>query len=279
MIPQRLQLGNSESPQRSISRIMEPRTHRNLAAIAIALLSGVMPAISTASQSASSQPAEETVGAPQQGLAAGLTADDVIAKLIEHNQLRDAQLRQYSAVRTYEVRNLQGKLSAQEIVRVEYRAPDKKTFQKTSEKGSGIVRHLAFDRLMQSESEAAAGKEHHDSALTSANYSFTMAGEEDLGPYHCFVVKATPKRKDKYLFEGTVWIDAQDFAVVKIAGHPAKKPSFWIKRADFVRQYQKVDGFWVPQRDETFVDVKIHGKKIFTIDHEAYAINDGAPAT
>jgi hypothetical protein len=207
-----------------------------------------------------------------------LTGDDIIGKLLEHNRLQNGQLQQYSAVRTYEVRNASGKLSAQAIVRVDYRAPDKKTFTKTSEKGSWIVRHLVFDRLMESETETSSGREHHDSAITSANYTFTLAGEEDLGPYHCFVVEATPKRKDKYLFEGKIWIDVQDFAVVRIAGHPAKKPSFWIKRADFVRQYQRIDGFWLPYKDETFVDVKIHGRKIFTIEHQSYSINDSAPA-
>jgi len=74
--------------------------------------------------------------------------------------------------------------------------------------------------------------------------------------------------KEKYLFEGKIWIDAQDFAIVKIAGHPAKKPSFWINRADFVRQYQRIDGFWLPFRDETSVEVKIYGRRVFTVDHQ-----------
>jgi hypothetical protein len=60
---------------------------------------------------------------------------------------------------------------------------------------------------------------------------------------------------DKYLFEGRVWIDVDDYAVVRIEGHPAKKLSFWIQRADFVRQYIKIGSFWLPQRDETFVQV------------------------
>lgn len=203
------------------------------------------------------------------------SGDEIIAQLLLHNRLRDAQLEHYSVVRTYEVRNHEGKLSAQEVVRMEYQAPGNKTFQKTSEKGSGKVRHMVFDRLMESESETAAGREHHDSALTPANYTFTRIGEEDLGPYHCYVVQATPKRQDKYLFEGSIWIDAQDFAVVKITGHPAKKPSFWINRADFVRQYQKIGEFWVPSRDETIVHMRLLGKKLFTIDHEEYSINAG----
>jgi hypothetical protein len=162
---------------------------------------------------------------------------------------------------------------AQAVVRVDYQAPDKKTFNKTSEKGSGIVRHLVFDRLIQSESETSSGREHRNSAITTANYTFMLSGEEDVGPYHCFVLVAAPKSKEKYLFEGKVWIDAQDFAIVKIAGHPAKKPSFWINRADFVRQYQRIDGFWLPYRDETFVEVKIYGRRIFTVDHQQYVVN------
>jgi hypothetical protein len=168
-------------------------------------------------------------------------------------------------------------LAAQAVVRVDYQAPDKKIFNKTSEKGSGIVRHLVFDRLIQSESETASGREHRNSAITATNYTFTLSGEEDLGPYHCFVLEAAPKSKEKYLFEGKIWIDAQDYAIVKIAGHPAKKPSFWINRADFVRQYQRIDGFWLPFRDETSVELKIYGRRVFTVDHQQYVINPAHP--
>src|SRR6267154_619963 len=207
----------------------------------------------------------------------GLTSDEIVAKMLARNRLRNGQLRRYSAVRTYEIRNLEGKLAAQAVVRVDYEAPDKKTFNKTSEKGSGIVRHLVFDRLMQSEGETSAGREHHNSAITAANYTFVLAGKEEVGPYHCFVLEATPKRKDKYLFEGKIWIETEDFAVAKIAGHPAKKPSFWVNRADFVRQYQRIDGFWFPFRDETSVEVKMYGRRVFTVDHQQYVVNPANP--
>jgi hypothetical protein len=205
----------------------------------------------------------------------GLTADEVMAKLLDHNQLQDLSLQQYSVVRKYEVRDTKGTLAAQAIVQVDYQAPRIKTFQKTSERGSWVVRQLVFDRLISAETETASGVEHHDSAITPANYRFALLGEDDLGPYRCLVIEATPKRKDKYLFEGRIWIDAQDFAVVRIAGHPAKQLSFWIHRADFVRQYQKIEGFWLPSRDETFVDVRIYGKRILTIDHQDYSIGFG----
>jgi len=241
--------------------------------VTIALILGAGPVASVAvSQAFAGQTAQE-MALSNYSAPARLTGDDVIARMLERNRLRNEQLQQYSAVRTYEIRNPEGKLAAQAVVRVEYQAPDKKTFSKTSEKGSSIVRHLVFDRLIQSESETSSGREHHDSAITTTNYAFALAGEEEVGPYHCFVLEATPKRKDKYLFEGKMWIDAQDFAVVKIAGHPAKKPSFWLNRVDFVRQYQRIDGFWFPHRDETFVDVKMYGRKVFTIDHQQYVVD------
>jgi hypothetical protein len=129
-----------------------------------------------------------------------------------------------------------------------------------------------FDRLMDSESESSTGKQHQESALTPANYEFHFAGQEDVGPYHCFALDVTPRRKDKYLFEGRIWIESHDFAVVRIEGHPAKKPSFWINQADFVREYQKVDEFWLPLRDETQVDVKVYGKRVLTIEHGPYVL-------
>ena len=208
---------------------------------------------------------------------AGLTGDQIIAEMLERNRHRSEQLQRYSAVRTYEIRNPQGKLAAQAVVHMDYEAPDKKTFSRTSEKGSAIVRHLVFDRLLQSEGETSSGREHHDSAITTSNYTFALAGEEEVGPYQCFVFEATPRRKDKYLFEGKIWVDSQDFAIVQVAGHPAKKPSFWINRADFVRQYQKIDGFWLPLRDETSVEVKIYGRRVFTVDHQQYVINPANP--
>ena len=242
-----------------------------------AVLTVVLAAASTATMAQSQSfagkpPSEETVPSSYSP-PASLTGDDIIAKMLERNRLRNEQLQRYSAVRTYEIRNLEGKLAAQAVVRVDYAAPDKKTFKKTYEKGSVIVRHLVFDRLLQSEGETSSGREHRDSAITAANYAFTLAGEEDVGPNHCFVLEATPKRKDKYLFEGKIWVDTGDFAIVKIAGHPAKRPSFWVNRADFVRQYQRIDGFWVPLRDETSVEVKLYGRRVFTVDHGQYVIN------
>ncbi|MBZ5700130.1 MAG: hypothetical protein LAN18_16465 [Acidobacteriia bacterium] len=156
---------------------------------------------------------------------------------------------------------------------MEYIAPDKKTFVKISEEGSHLIQRMVLNPLTESEASAAAGKEHHDSSITPANYTFTVLGQEEVGAHHCYVVAALPKREDKYLFEGKIWIDSREFAIVRIAGHPAKKFSFWITRAEFVRQYERIGGFWLSVKDETFVDVRFYGKKILTIEHRIDTVN------
>jgi hypothetical protein len=205
----------------------------------------------------------------------GVTESQVLAELAIHNEERKAALHDYTVLRTYEVVDLKGKVHAEEIGRMEFFSPDKKAFTVTSESGSGLVRQMALNPLINSEIEAAAGKEHHESAISTDNYSLNLLGEQQLGPYRCFVAEAIPKRKDKYLFEGRVWIDVNDYSVVRIEGHPAKKLSFWIQRADFVRQYQKLDGFWLPEKDQTLVQVRLYGKKILKIDHRNYLVNAG----
>jgi hypothetical protein len=203
----------------------------------------------------------------------GLTGDEVVARMIERNRQRNEHLRSYSAVRKYEIRNPDGRVSAETVVRVDYQAPGTKTFQKVSEEGSWVVRRLVFDRLLQSEEETSTGEERRDTAISDKNYAFTIIGEENLAGRRCFIVGAKPKRTDKYLFEGKLWIDAQDFGIAKISGHPAAKLSFWINRAEFVRQFQRIDSFWLPYRDETIVDIRVHGRREFRIEHEQYVIN------
>ena len=204
--------------------------------------------------------------------------EQIFADLVRHNEIRNAGLQEYSALRTYAVTDLNGKVRAKETVRMDYVAPDRKTFVTIAEEGSSVVRHLVLKRLMETEASAAAGQDRRDSSITPANYIFRLLGEEDLGPHHCFVVEALPQRRDKYLFEGKIWIESQDFAVVRITGHPAKNPSFWIKRADFVRQYEKIGDFWLPAMDQTFVEVRLYGKKILSIEHHIDRVNGVTPA-
>ena len=225
-----------------------------------------------AAQSAgSSAPPEETASlrpAPPEA-----TGDAILAELVKQNEARNARLKQYAEERIYSVASPNGKVHARVTGRMEYVGPSQKTFVTTSEEGSVLIRRLALKRLIQHELSVAAGKEHHDTSIIPDNYTFTLLGQEELGGYTCYVVAAHPKRLDGYLFEGKIWIDSRQFAIVRIDGHPTKTFSFWITRADFVRQYEDFGGLWLPTRDETQVKVRFYGKKIVTIEHHIETVN------
>src|SRR5947208_14966584 len=206
------------------------------------IIAGGIPAAGQSNQSGE----QIVLPEPLQPARPSSSGDQIVAGVVKHNEIRNAGLREYSAVRTYAVSDLNGKVRAKETVRMDYVAPDKKTFATIAAEGSSVVRHLVLNRLMESEASASAGQDRRDSSISPANYTFPLLGEEDLGPHRCFVVEALPQRRDKYLFEGKIWIESQEFAVVRLSGHSAMHPPFWFMRADFVRKYETLGDTCVP---------------------------------
>jgi hypothetical protein len=202
-----------------------------------------------------------------------LAGDEVFAKLLDHNRQQDADLLRYTTVLTYQVSNDQGKVYAQEVVNVQYEAPGRRDFVMVSEEGSSLVRHLVLKRLMEGEKEAASGREHHNSFTQPSNHAFFLTGEQDSGPYHCYVVQAIPWRADRYVFVGNVWINTEDFGIVRIEGQPARSLSFRITRADFVREYQKIGEFWLPAKDETHMHMRLYENEALAILRQNYTIS------
>src|SRR6202162_822863 len=171
----------------------------------LALSFGVaaMVAMAMLTMGANAQAAEEEL--PQlstviEPLRPGVTESQVFAELAAHNERRRSALHDYRVLRTYQVIDLKGKVHAEEVGHMEFLSPDKKTFTVTSESGSGLVRNMALNPLIKSEIETAAGKEHHDSAISADNYSLNLLGEQQVGPHRCFVAEVRPNRKDKHLF-------------------------------------------------------------------------------
>ena len=148
-----------------------------------------------------------------------VTVENVVARLLENNRRREERLQQtsYSAPRIYRIKDEKGKVRVEAQVLMEYRAPGTKEFKVVSKKGSDFVYGKVLKPLMEGEAEAAAGRNRHNSAISPDNYSFNLIGEEAVDGQRCFLLQATPKRADKYLFRGKIWIHANEFAVTGCA--------------------------------------------------------------
>jgi hypothetical protein len=55
-------------------------------------------------------------------------------------------------------------------------------------------------------------------------------------------LQIVPKRKDKYLLRGQIWVDASTFRIRRIEGVPAKSPSIWIKGIHITLQFAQMSG-------------------------------------
>jgi len=198
---------------------------------------------------------------------------ELFSRMTARHHWQETHLDQLSVVRTYKMQNDKDKVVAEEVVDMKYRAPGTETFTSTSGKGSGFVRHHVFQRLMKREENGVRADKNPDSLITPQNYTLQVVGKGRIGGSDCSVIYAVPKRKETDLFEGKIWVDNRDFAIVKIAGHLAKSPSFWIKQVNFVRDYQKIDGFWLLSREEAVSTVRIFGKETLTVDYQDYTVN------
>ncbi len=151
-------------------------------------------------------------------------------------------------------------------------APSTKTFTTISANGVGWIHQQVFHRLMEAEREAAAGAEQINSAISPGNYDVDLVGHQSYQNRDCYVLQLLPKRHDKYLFRGKAWIDAEDYAIAKLEGEPVQSPSFWVVRAPFVREYQRIGGFWLPLQDETHTRIRFVGEYVLQVKYGDYRI-------
>ncbi|HUV68844.1 MAG TPA: hypothetical protein VMW15_04225, partial [Terracidiphilus sp.] len=109
-------------------------------------------------------------------------------------------------------------------------------------------------------------------ALNRENYDFTMVGYETTPSKSMYVLDVEPKTKSKFLFHGRVWVDANDFAVVRLKVEPAKNPSFWTKNSEIELSYVKVNDFWLPERNHSISSIRLGGRAELTIEYRNYHI-------
>jgi hypothetical protein len=208
-----------------------------------------------------------------------LTTEEVVNNLISRNLQRAAALHAYQSTRLYriEYRGFPSSRSAEMVVEVKYRAPYTKQFTIRSESGSKVLVEKVLKRLLQSEQEAQNDENQAHIAINNENYKLKLLGSESAPTGFLFILFAEPRANNKYLFRGKVWVDAHDFAIVRMEGAPAKNPSFWIKETKIEQHYTKVGDFWLPLSNRSASAIRLGGSANLTIDYRDYKITSAAP--
>ena len=196
-----------------------------------------------------------------------------IVQSIEHHDSSQARaLRSYHALRHYEVeyhgffKNITAKMD----VEIDYDDNSGKNFKILSESGSHTLCEKVLERALESEKDAA--KDHGAHALTPANYNFKLLGSETIDGRPSYILEVEPLSGSPYLYRGKIWVDAADGAVSKMEVQPAKNPSFWISQTLVHQTNTRVEGFWLPQQNQSETKVRVGGKATMTIKYGNYQI-------
>ena len=200
--------------------------------------------------------------------AAGNIPDPADRSMQEFLKQDDTQ-HPYRAVRRLEAENgsRRGWLEAV----TSYSAESGFTYQITAEGGSSLVRSKVLRAVLEGEQEIIAQGETSRSSLDVTNYAFQPNGVDDEGLANILL---SPKRKERILVAGTMFLRPDDGDLVRLQGRLAKSPSFWVKNVDIVRSYKRIQGVVVPIALESTAHVRLLGAATLRMTY-AYSEIDG----
>ncbi len=139
------------------------------------------------------------------------------------------------------------------------------TYQALRSAGDKMALKDVIARYITAEQQASTGQALANGkplslAITPDNYKFKYKGASTIGNQRTYIFQVTPRRKQVGLFKGEIRVDAETFMPVEESGRFVRNPSVFLKKVEFVRQYEIQDGLAVPTRIEAVVDTRLVGQ-------------------
>lgn len=198
------------------------------------------------------------------------TADEVVANMNARDILREAASGGYTGSREYVLQNHVLQKSAQMLVRETCEPTGTKRFEVMSEEGWKSASERVLRQMLATESDSSRPDTRPRYRITSDNYTFRMIGTEPLVGRMAYVIEVIPRREDKLLLRGRIWVDTEDYALARVEGEPAKNPSFWTRKVEFVQQYYKAGPYWFPVETISETDARMFGATDVSIRYFDY---------
>jgi MucB/RseB N-terminal domain len=199
------------------------------------------------------------------------TAEEIVTRMGSRDLQRQVSMEGYAGMRRYVLENQHLHKRAEMLVQVQGDRDGTKHFDVLSEEGWKAAHKHVLRKMLESESETSRPEMRARTKLIPDNYDFEVMGTELVADRPTFVLEIKPKRKDKYLFRGRIWVDSEDYALVRAEGNPAKNPSFWTKSTHFVQVYQRAAPFWFPLSTQSVTEVRFFGTTGVSIEYFDYA--------
>jgi hypothetical protein len=143
------------------------------------------------------------------------------------------------------------------LVELAFVPPNSKQYVIKQSTGSAALGERIVRKMLEGEAEAM--KRSTDTDLSTANYDFQFVRQDEANGQPCYVLQQIPKRRDKQLLHGTLWIDAKTFRVQRFTGEPTKAVSWWLREAQIEFTYGLVGAMWLQIESKSSATVRIFG--------------------
>jgi hypothetical protein len=185
------------------------------------------------------------------------TAETIIASMAQARAENRARLRPYIVTREYKLYGKERQATKSEVVAdVTFVPPDSKEYTIQQINGSGLGK-MIIGRMLEKEAEVT--KDYGATDISPDNYDFRFIREEEVSGQRCYVLELLPRRKDKNLLRGDIWVDADTYLLRRTEGQPAKAPSWWVRDVRIALRYGDVGGMWLQTASEATAHVRILG--------------------
>ena len=164
-----------------------------------------------------------------------------------------------------------------ELVRNYSAEPRQLIFRSVKYTGDTFVKTNVITRLLQSEVDHVQKLDPSASAINDKNYKFGYKGTEILDGHLTHVFQVKPRHKSSNLFKGKIFVDAYTGSLRRAEGTVSKSPSFFIRKIEFVQDFEDINGFTVPVAMRSTTKARIIGRAIVNVFHRGYNLKP-APA-
>ncbi len=189
---------------------------------------------------------------------------DIVGHMLAYSQWQNGALREYQVHRRFYASNARFNKDSTLEVQTIFRWPYSLQSTVLTQDGSDFIREHVFDKIIEAESNMLTSDQ---ADIIPKNYDFSFVGKEDCGGRPCWRLAIKPKRKDKFLIDGDIWIDSADYAITHVHGIPSKHVSVWISRVEIDRQLSRIEGVWLTNKIESSSSIHLVGDVLLEIEY------------
>lgn len=152
-------------------------------------------------------------------------------------------------------------------LRRSFQAPKSLAYGAIKFAGDSFVKNNIILKLLTSEVAHVEKGEGAETAITEENYKFSFKGKEMIAGKLAYEFHVKPRHKRAGLFKGKVFLDEMSGDILRAEGTLVKSPSVFVKRVEFVQDYEQVAGFSLPVRTHSVANTRFFGKAVLDISH------------